>query len=101
MDQNRKEYIQKLKRELETVESRFYKSMDHSQMIMEDYISRAAKNWLDFNLAKFKYHETLDELTKTKETLEEKLKIIESKELSIRNLEMTIEEYYCHYAYTT
>ena len=70
-------------------------------MIAEDYISRAAKNWLDFNLMKFKYNEVCDELQKAKETIEEKEKAIGSLETTIRQLQMEVEEFYCKYAYST
>jgi hypothetical protein len=36
-------------------------------MVSEDFYARASKNFLEFTLIKFKYHETLDELAKTKE----------------------------------
>ena len=48
MDHSRKEYISKLKRELETVESRFSQQIDRAAMVSEDYYSRAAHNLLNF-----------------------------------------------------
>lgn len=77
MDNSRKEYIQKLKRELETVESRFNQKIDRLNMISEDYYSRAAKNNLDFTLLRFKHNETVVELQTTKDTLEDKINHIE------------------------
>lgn len=88
MDNQRKDYIQKLKRELETVESRYNQKMDRIYMISEDYYARASKNFLDFNLMKFKYNETLVELNKTKDTLEDKINHIEWLDGYIRQLEM-------------
>ncbi len=88
MDQSKKDYIQKLKRELETVESRFFKTLDQSNMICEDYHSRAAKNWLDFNLVKFKYNEKCDEYTKALEDIKERDLNIENLKTVQRNLEM-------------
>jgi hypothetical protein len=64
-------------------------------MISEDYLSRASKNWLDFNLVKFRYYEKEEELKKANEVIDEKTKHILDLELIIRQLEMQVEDYYC------
>lgn len=42
MEQNRKEYINKLKQELLTVESRFTQRVEIMEMVSQDFMSRAA-----------------------------------------------------------
>lgn len=93
MDQSKKEYIQKLKRELETVESRYFKTIDQSNMISEDYHSRAAKNWLDFNLIKFKYNEKCEEYEKAQTIIKERDTTLHILTISLRNLEMEVQEF--------
>lgn len=92
MDQSKREYIQKLKRELETVESRFYQRIEQQQMIIEDLQSRAAKNWLELTVVKINYYEQEQELKLAKEKIEETLKRIEQLELETRQLEMSVED---------
>lgn len=93
MDISRKEYINKLKRELETVESRFTQQMDRNAMLSEEYYSRAAHNLLNFQLCKFKLDEIVDTLNDTKIQLQTKIDHIEQLDTEIRRYEMQSEDY--------
>jgi hypothetical protein len=53
-------------------------------MISEDYLSHASKNWLDLFLVKTRYYEKEEELKKANETIQDKIKRIETLELEIR-----------------
>lgn len=72
MDLAKKEYISKLKKELETVESRFYDRLEQITMVCEDYHSRAAKNLIDYELTLFKFHDTNGKLDKATKTIEQR-----------------------------
>lgn len=58
MEANRKEYIQKLKGELLTVESRFHQRVDQAEMVQQDFHSRAVENRAAMLAFRGKYEET-------------------------------------------
>lgn len=68
-------------------------------MISEDYNSRAAKNFLDYQLTLYKYHETKDLLEKAEETIKQRDFKIADLELLVRQLEMQVEEFLTRYYY--
>lgn len=100
MDQSRKEYIQKLKRELETVDSRFNKKFDQLSMVSEDYHSTASKNWEELKVVKVNYYMKVEEVNQLQVKAEDQAKLIQDQELLIRNLLMECEDHYGHYIYT-
>lgn len=92
MEANRKEYIQKLKGELLTVESRFHQRVDQAEMVQQDFHSRAVEN-LDQMLAfKGRYEETQAALQATKGDLAGSLKDLEGLRVELRTLEMANED---------
>lgn len=62
-------------------------------MITEDYISFAAKNFLEFQGFKFRYDETSDILSKTRTELDEKTKSLTELEIVHKELEMQSEDF--------
>ena len=66
MEANRKDYIAKLKNELLTVESRFHQRVDQTEMVAQDYMSRAFKNFEELNRMKGHYEQTQADLDATR-----------------------------------
>lgn len=97
MEQQKKDYIAKLKKELETVDSRFAQKFEQISMLSEDYYTVAANNFLNFALVRTRYHETEDKLEGANKTIMAKDLVVEELEREIRNLEMGIEEFTVRY----
>ena len=77
MEVNRKEYIQKLKKELETVEERFQVKVEQMEMVGQDYLSSAAQNVVEYNIMKGRYEETRMLLEESeKQVLQHKAEIL-------------------------
>ena len=62
MEASRKEYIAKLKSELLTVESRFFKKVEQAEMVSQDFLSRAYQNVLEWEAMKAKYEKSQEDL---------------------------------------
>ena len=58
---SKKEYINRLKNELDTVEERFHKLINQNSMVGEDYRSIAMHNWFRLQ-AKIKENENLNQI---------------------------------------
>ena len=92
MEANRKEYIQKLKQELLTVESRFHQKVDQAEMVAQDFLSRAAENVVEWELMRHKFESKVEELRVMTEERDRKIKDVEGLELEKENLVMRVEE---------
>ncbi len=69
MDQAKKEYIAKLKRELDNVEDKFQVIIDQTAMIGEDYFSRARENHFSNIILVAKYKDVCSRLESTEASL--------------------------------
>lgn len=58
----KKEYVSKLKHELDTVEARFFKIINENNMVGEDYRSQAVHNLHKYVDLKMKYEENLEKM---------------------------------------
>ena len=68
-EQAKKEYVDKLKHELETVESRFHKIINENNMVGEDYRSQAYMNFQKYVSLKLQYTEVVRKLTKAQTSI--------------------------------
>ena len=97
MEMTKKEYIDKLKKELDTIEVRYQHLLNENCMIGEDFRSQARENKL--------YSDELnDEIRRLKEEMKKMQDEIDDKDLKIiqwerkgEALNMNIEEYLTHY----
>ena len=79
-EQSKKEYVAKLKNELDTVESRFLKVINENNMVGEDYRSQAYINFHKYLALKVSTQESQEREDKMKEeifALKEQLKKME------------------------
>jgi len=63
---SKKEYISKLKAELDTVEARFLKVINENNMVGEDFRSAAFINYHRYIAFKLKYNDTVDDMAHLK-----------------------------------
>ena len=97
MEMTKKEYINKLKKELDTIEQRYQHLLNENAMIGEDFRSRA--------LANIVYAQGLEQqIEELKGEIDKKQKSVDDKDLECvqmeRNMEtamMQTEEYLCHF----
>ena len=97
MEMTKKEYINKLKKELDTIELRYQHLLNENAMIGEDFRSRAMSNLIYAN----KLEQEIEEL---KATIKKHEEAVDSKELQMTVMErekencmMQSEEYLTHY----
>lgn len=73
----KKEYIQKLKDELENVEERFKKIINQNLMVGEDFRSQAVSNFHKYVHMKLQYKEKNEMLKQSDEEMQKKKKDID------------------------
>ena len=93
MELTKKEYIARLKKELDTIEVRYQHLMNENCMIGEDFRSRARENLLYAKDLEYKIEQLNQEIVGLKEKLDGKDEEIVEWERKQRCFEMTIEEY--------
>ena len=97
MEMTKKEYINKLKKELDTIEQRYQHLLNENAMIGEDFRSRA--------LANIVYAQGLEQqIQELKGEIEKKQKLVDDKDLECVQMDrktetamLQTEEYLCHY----
>jgi len=70
-EQSKKEYISKLKKDLETVEQRFMTHINGIHMQSEDYRSRGVMNFTKWQALKLKYEEVKATNKEQKDTIKD------------------------------
>jgi chromosome segregation ATPase len=96
---SKKEYINRLKRELETVEERFVKIINQNTMVGEDYRSQAYMNFNRLITTKLELKAREDELAYTQNIVKDKLELIEKLEKEHQDNLMLTEDHVCQIFY--
>ena len=97
MEMTKKEYIDKLKKELDTIEVRYQHLLNENCMIGEDFRSQARENKLYSDELNEEIRRLKQEIKKMQDEMDDKdLKIIQW-ERKGEALNMNIEEYLTHY----
>ena len=84
----KKEYIQKLKDELENVEERFKKVINQNLMTGEDFRSQAVQNFHKFVNMKLQYKEKTEMLEQSEKELEKAQKDLDELDKYIQDNQM-------------
>ena len=100
-EQAKKEYVDKLKHELETVEARFHKVINENNMVGEDYRSQAYINFQKYVSLKLQFTENLKKLTKAQTSINYYKKHEEGLQTRIERDGMVHEDLHCQVFYKT
>lgn len=98
---SKKEYIGKLKRELDTVEERFAKHVHQNQMIGEDYRSQAVLSFRGLLKTEMTLEDTKESLESTTLTLREKSDQLDEMLRFVDVNQMEKEDHVCQIFYKT
>lgn len=96
---SKKEYIAKLKRELDTVEERFHKQVHQSRMIGEDHRSQAVLSYRRLLKTQMALEESEANLEAANKALEEKSKQLGEMIKYIEDNKMETEDHVCQIFY--
>ena len=96
---SKKEYIAKLKRELDTVEERFHKQVHQSRMIGEDHRSQAVLSYRRLLKTQMSLEESEASLEAANKALEEKSKQLGEMIKYIEDKKMETEDHVCQIFY--
>lgn len=97
MEQTKKEYIAKLKKELDTIETRYQQIINENSMVGEDFRSQAYLNFHKSVGLRLAIDELEAKLNNANDLIKTRGSTIEEKANYIYRLEMNIEELLCHY----
>jgi chromosome segregation ATPase len=97
----KKEYIQKLKDELENVEERFKKVINQNLMTGEDFRSQAVQNFHKFVNMKLQYKEKTEMLEQSEKELEKAQKDLDELDKYIQDNQMENEDFLSQIVYKT
>jgi hypothetical protein len=98
-EQSKKEYIMRLKRELETVEERFVKIINQNTMISEDYRSQAYLNFNKLVNVRMNLRDKCEELDYSASQIKEIQEQLKVQHQEHQNNLMVIEDQLCQIVY--
>ena len=97
MEMTKKEYINKLKKELDTIEQRYQHLLNENSMIGEDFRSRALANLVYANGLERQIEELKGEINKRQTAVDDKDVELVQMERNMETAQMQTEEYLTHY----
>ena len=96
---SKKEYIAKLKKDLETVESRFFVQINQNLMFAEDMRSRGVVNFQKWQALKLKYEELKVTSSEQRQQIKDQKKIVEGLQRDKIVAQMETEDHVCQISY--